>query len=258
MKKQIFWVLIYLLMNILESCNSLIECDNITHRQATLLVDVSDKKLFDEIENDLTKNFPVFMQKTGLGNISPCESFTLSMVQISSDEELEVASASISISRKGQSKRKEKEESSPLLLVRLLKQKIIDYKQLVINPEVTTGTNICNVLLKSIIQTSPEAQNYFIVFSDMVENNDQLNLYRKIPDKTMIPQVLKNVIEPIVMNEFQERQRFGVQDKVIIVMKEEPNGKTNKRIVKDFWIEVFKELKLEVLFIDNLTNNLTL
>lgn len=242
----------------LSSCNSLIECDSISQRQATFLIDVSDKKLFADIENDLNTNFPVFMQKSGLGNISPCQSFSLGFGQLSSKEELNITSATISISRKGQSKKKEWEQASPAPLVRLMKQKLSDYKQLADEPQVTAGSNICNVLLKAINQSNPDTENYFFIFSDMVENNAQLNLYKGIPDKKNASQVIEKIIEPSVLQKFSGLQKSGIQAKVIIVMKTEPNGKTNQRVVKDFWIAVFGELKLDVVFIDNLSNHVEL
>lgn len=260
MKKQItiLWIAFAIAFT-LPSCNgSLIECENISQRQATFLMDVSDKKLFADIENDLNTNFPVFMQQSGLGNISPCQSFTLAFTQLSSGEALNVASATISINRKGQSKKKEREQASPAPLIRLMKQKLSDYKQLTDDPQITAGSNICNVLLKAINQSNPDAENYFFVFSDMVENNLQLNLYKGIPDKKNVSQVIEKIIEPSVLQKFRELQKSGMQAKVIVVMKAEPNGKTNQRLVKDFWIAVFKELKFDAAFIDNLSNHVEL
>lgn len=259
MKKKInFLGLAFSIVFMLSSCNSLVECDNISQRQATFLMDVSDKKLFANIENDLNTNFPVFMQKSGLGSISPCQSFTLGFGHLSSKDELNITSATISISRKGQSKNKEIQESRPAPLVLLLKQKLNEYKQLANDSQFTAGSNICNVLLKAINQSNPDAENYFFVFSDMVENNTELNLYKGIPNKNIASQVIQKIIEPSVLQEFQKQQKSGVLAKVIIVMKAEPNGKTNQRLVKDFWIAVFKELKLDVAFIDNLSNNVEL
>lgn len=259
MKKQItiLW-LAFAIAFTLSSCNSLTECDSINQRQATFLMDVSDKKLFADIENDLSTNFPVFMQKSGLGNISPCQSFMLGFAQLSAGEALNIASATISINRKGQSKKKEQEQASPAPLIQLMRQQLTDYKSLTEDPQVTAGSNICNVLLKAINEANPDAENYFFVFSDMVENNAQLNLYKAIPDKKNMQQIAEKIIEPSVLQEFHKKQKSGVHTKVIVVLKAEPNGKTNQRQIKEFWIEIFKELKLDVQFVDNLTNNIEL
>lgn len=259
MKKQIpiLW-LPFAIAFTLFSCNSLTECESISQRQAIFLMDVSDKKLFADIENDLNTNFPVFMQKSGLGNISPCQSFTLGFAQLSSGEALNIASSAISINRKGQSKKKEREQASPAPLISLLKKKLNEYKQLTDDPQQTAGSNIGNVLLKAINEANPDAENYFFVFSDMVENNPQLNLYKSIPDKKNASQIIQRIIEPSVLQEFQKKQKGGMQAKVIIVMKAEPNGKTNQRLVKDFWLALFKELKIDAVFIDNLSNHVEL
>lgn len=243
---------------IFPSCTSLIECDNISQRQATFLMDVSDKKLFANIETDLNTNFPVFMQHSGLGNISPCQSFTLSFAQLSAKEELEIASATVAINRKGLSKKEERKQANPQPLVQLMQKKLSEYKKLTDDPQMTAGSNIANVLLKAINQSNPEAENYFFLFSDLVENNRQLNLYKGIPDKKSIPQVIEKMIEPSVLQKFWQLQKSGLQTKVIVVMKQEPSAKINERAVKDFWIEVFKELKLQAQFVDNLTNTIEL
>lgn len=258
MKKQINVLGVALIISLATaSCNgSLIECESISQRQATLLIDVSDKRLFNDIENDLNKNFPVFMQKTGLGNISPCQSFSLGFAQLSSAEALNIASATISINRKGLSKKREREQASPFTLVQLMREKLNDYKQLSEDPQTTTGSNICNVLLKAMNQSNPDADNYFFVFSDMVENNQQLNLYKSIPDQKNISTVIEKIIEPSVIQKFRQLQKSGLQAKIIVVMKAEPSGKTNQRNIKIFWISVFKELKLDVQFIDNLSNHI--
>ena len=259
MNKQIIIIWIQCtIMLALPSCNSLIECESITLRQATFLMDVSDKKLFTDIENDLNANFPTFMQKSGLGNISPCESFTLAFAQLSSKEELDIVSATINISRKGLSKKEEQAQANPVPLVNLMKQQISGYKLLTDDPQLTSGSNICNVLLKAINQSNPDAENYFFLFSDMVENNLQVNFYKKVPDKKDARLIIEKMIEPSVLEKFRQLQKSGMQVKVIVVMKAEPTGKTNQRLVKDFWIEVFKELKIDEVFVDNLSNNIEL
>ena len=70
--------------------------------------------------------------------------------------------------------------------------------------------------------------------------------------------MIEKIIEPSVLQKFRELQKSGMQAKVIVVMKAEPNGKTNQRLVKDFWIAVFKEVKLDAAFIDNLSNHVEL
>ncbi|MBK9732383.1 MAG: hypothetical protein IPO83_14095 [Chitinophagaceae bacterium] len=214
--------------------------------------------MFADIENDLTTNFPGFMQKSGLGNITPCQSFTLSFAHMSAKEDLNIASATIAINRKGQSKKEESRQANPTPLVQLMQKKISDYKQLTEDPLMTSGSNIANVLLKAIIQSNPDAENYFFLFSDMYENNLQLNLYKGVPDKKDVPKIISRMIEPSVLDKFHKLQKEGLQEKIIIVMKQEPSGRKNQRAVKDFWIAVFSELKLQTQFVDNLTNTIDL
>lgn len=238
------------------SCSSLIECESISQRQLTLLIDVSDSALFNGIEKDIKTNFPVFMQKTKLGSISPCQSFTLSLAHLSSQDALELSSETIKITRKRQSVKEENKEANPAPLIQLLTEKMDAYRLLSKQPAMTTGSNIANVLVKAINQTNPDAETTILIFSDMVENNAQLNLYKKIPDKNEIPKVTEKLIEPSVMEKFKQLQQEGSQIKIVIVLKPEPGGRTNQRNIKIFWSEVFKSLKLNVQFIDNLSNQI--
>lgn len=238
------------------SCSSLIECESISQRQLTMLVDVSDSILFNGIDKDIKTNFPVFMQKSKLGNISPCQSFKLSFAHLSSQDALELSSETIKITRKRQSTKEENKEANPAPLIKLLKQKMDDYHLLSKQPEMTTGSNIANVLLKAINQSNPGAENAILLFSDMVENNAQLNLYKKIPEKKDIQQVIEKLIEFSVLEKYKQLQQEGLQIKIVVVLKPEPAGRTNQRNIKIFWTEVFKALKLNVQFIDNLSNQI--
>ena len=242
----------------LSSCDSITQCESESQRQATLLIDVSDPKLFAEIENDLNINFPLFWQKSKIGDISPCQCFTLSMVELSSKDQLNISSEEICIKSKGQSRKKERKDADPSPLVRLMEQKVDDYKEIVSNPKTKIGSNISNVLLKAINQSNIDAENYFFVFSDMVENNPQANFYKRIPDVKEVRQFITKMIEPSVLEEFFNKRKSGMHLKVIVVMKDEPSEKVNKRHVKAFWLEFFNTLKIDVQFIDNLSNNIEL
>ena len=240
---------------VFPACSSLTKCNNISQKELTILIDISDKKLFTSIENDLNTNFPAFMQKTRLGNITACQSLTLSIGHLSGKEDLELSSKSISVSTKGQSNNEDKKQASPAPLVQLLQKKVNDYHMLTEDPVMTSGSNIGNVLLKAIIHSNADAETTILLFSDMVENNRVINLYKKIPAEKDIATVIDQLIDPDVLKKFKTLQETGLVAKIIIVMKEEPLGKTNQRSIKNFWSMVFKELKLDVQFIDNLSNS---
>lgn len=242
----------------LSSCTSLIECDQITKRNELFLIDVSDEKLFSAIEDDLNKNFPGFMQRTGLGNITPCQSLKLSFAHLSARDELNMASASIAITRKGLSKKEEQKRANPAPLVQMMQKKVNEYRQLSKDASMTTGSNIANVLLKAINQADDGEETDIFLFSDMVENNKQLNLYNAVPAAKDIPAVTKQMIEPSVLEKFRQRQKEGLIVKIVVALKPEPGGKIKQRSMKEFWTSVFKELKLDVQFIDNLSNSVEL
>ncbi|MGI9542827.1 MAG: hypothetical protein ACR2MX_06175, partial [Cyclobacteriaceae bacterium] len=109
--KKIKHFIVVAFLAVLGGCNSLTDCEQVQKHEAILLIDVSDKQLFEDIKADLNANLPTFMEKSGLGQISACQSFTLTMVPISSKEGLETSSETISINRKGQSYQAEKNQA---------------------------------------------------------------------------------------------------------------------------------------------------
>lgn len=258
MKTRIITSIFAAIIAIISSCTSLTECDKITEREAIILADVSDPKLYKEIENDLSQNFPGFMERTRLGSISPCQRFTLTISHLSGKEALELSNESIAIERKGQSRDAEKKQSSPKPLVNLLHKKLSDYRLLSEDPEMTARSNIANSLFKTINLCNHEKENVILVFSDMVENNKLVNFYKKIPAGNEIQGAIAKMIEPNVLEDFKRIQQQGLNISIIVVLKPEPSNKTNLRDIKTFWTAFFKELKIDVQFIDNLTNPISL
>lgn len=241
----------------LAGCNALTECENVKPREAILLIDVTDKNLFADIEADLNANLPTFMAKTGLGEISQCESFTLTLVPISAKEGLQTASETIAINRKGQSYQAERQQASPAPLVNLLKAQLTAFKALTDDKAITSGSSIANVMVKAITHTNLEAETTLIIFSDMIENNQYLNMYRNIPATENLAEVVPQLIDPLVLQEFQVRQKEGLDVNIIIVCKDSPNIKINgrQREVKSFWAGLLSEMRLHnVQFMDNLSN----
>lgn len=259
MKRLVLVTIVVLTATIvINSCNTGSTCENINKRSTTLLIDISDANLLTDIEGDIKTNFANFWERTQIGSIGPCQSFKLSLVELSSSEDLKIVSKSITIEHKNQSRNKNREDASPLPLFKMLRDQLDDYKQYTEDPQTTSGSSISNVLLKAINQSDPDDENFFFVFSDMVENNSQINFYKGIPDKKDVKKFVVKLIEPSVLEEYFNKRKSGLQVKVIVVLKEEPSRKTDRRLVKSFWIEVFNVLKLDVQFVDNLSNTINL
>lgn len=258
MKK--FLVIMVLLIVVFTLINGCVQtsCENIKQKEAVMLLDVSDPKLFGVIESDLTQNFPAFMERTGLGIIKKCQSFKMSFAHLSSREDLELSSASIAVVQRNQSIKEERRQSNPAPLVQLMQQKLKEYQTSSEDPEMTKRSNIINVLFKAIVHSNMETETTIMLFSDMVENNDLINLYKKIPVSKDIPGLTEKLIEPDVLKKFRLLQDAGFAPRIIIVLKPEPSGKTSIRDIKKFWSIFFGQLKLDVQFIDNLTNSVDL
>lgn len=258
MKKSNIVVLLLTILGILTSCSSFTDCEKIENRQLFILVDLSDKQLFEVIESDINQNFANFMQTTKLGEVQPCQQFTLSMAHFGGKDELEISSKSIAIIKKGLSYEEEKELANPLPLKNFMSQKIAEYKGLTSDSLVTSRTNIANVLVKTINQSELESHNTFLLFTDGIENNDYVNLYKAIPGENEISDVVKKIVEPSVLDRFLKLKEAGLQCKIIMVLKPDLQKKADSRAIQSFWINVFKELSLECQFIDNLSNKVEL
>jgi len=233
--------------------NSFSECSNIEKRELILLLDLTDPLLFEIIDNDIQKNFGGFMKKTGLSNISSCSKLNFRMAPITSRDNLTLSNDSIGIFRKGLSIKEERKRADPSLLKDSLKITLEKYKNKSHQPETTSRSVIANVIFKAINSTDQDAESIVLIFSDLVENNDLVNFYRRIPSTTEIPGIIDHMIEPYVRDQFERRQQEGLTVKIIIVLIPEPSGRPNIREIRNFWIGFFNELKLEVQFIDNLT-----
>ncbi|MEJ2004750.1 MAG: hypothetical protein P8X57_07260 [Cyclobacteriaceae bacterium] len=248
---------ILILILLLSGCNKLIECDNIVSREAVMIIDVTDQQLFNEIKADLSSNLPLFMKRTGLAEISPCEQFTLTLVPITSNEGLMSKSETIAITRKGQSYRTEQQQASPAPLVNLIRTELTSFSAMTEDADLTSGSNIANVILKALTHSTPGNGTTLIIFSDMIENNQYLNMYRHVPDSSEMVHVIETLIDPIVLKNFKARQAEGLETEVLIVFKENQldKVKTSTRDIRSFWSALMGELGIQnVQFLDNLSN----
>ncbi len=237
-----------------NSCTSLTECKNITKTEEVMMIDVSDKKLFQNIRQDISDNLGNFMQKAGMGTIQECQSFKLSVAPVGSKEQLEITSETIAISQKNQSIRDQEQQADPSPLVAMLKNRLDQYEKLTDDKDVTAASTIVNTMLKAILQTDVDAESSVLLFTDGVEFNNYINMYRHIPSADEIPEVISKLIDKEVLNRFKTLQVEGVNPKVILILKPCPSpAKVNTRDVKAYWLELLKQLKLtNIQIADNL------
>lgn len=251
--KKIFLNTALLAVVLSNSCTSLTECKNITKTEAVMVIDISDKKLFQTIRQDIADNLGAFMQKTGMSTIQECQSFKLSVAPAGSREQLEITSESIAILQKNQSIRDQEQQAEPSPLVAMLKNRLDQYEKLTNDKEVTSASTIANTLLKAILQIDPKAESSVLLFTDGVEYS-YINMYRHIPSADEIPEVINKLIDKEVLTRFKTLQQEGVKPKVIVVVKPCTSpAKINIRDVKAYWMELLKQLNLtNIQFADNL------
>lgn len=249
--------LIILVAYIFTGCSSITECDRMQQDELFLLVDVTDPRLFERIQTDLELNFPAFMQRSGLGDIQACQSFTLHIAPIISEERLDLTSKSIAIQRRGQSAQAEQAQKNPGLLLNMMREELENYSQMSKNPVITAESHIANAILKAITTVNVDAyHSTILIYSDLIENNSAfLNLYRVVPSAEQRSDVIKRLLDPYTMQKFRGLRQQGLDPHIVVVLIPTSGSIIFQREVRDFWWQLLtEELGLQnVEFVDNLS-----
>ena len=252
---QTIWVTI--LFAGLSSCGDLTTCKELSSSETTMLLDVSDEKLFAEILKDFEQNLPRFMSKTPFAQLNECEKATLTIGNFSGKEELSKRSKTISIDQKGLSGAEKRKRGNPGGVMKMLKNSLDNYQEMSKDPSYNFATNITQTLVKAILEMNVEAENTLLLFSDMVINNktESVNFYKTIPSD---PQsTMDKLIDDVLWDRLKSKTEEGLNVKVVIVLKSEPKNKVSKKAVKSFWIKALSHIGLtDVQVIDNLSNSI--
>lgn len=255
-KSTLIKIVLVLLALTISSCSSFTECDNINEKEVIILVDISDNELYKVIQSDIENNFSGFMQQSGLGEISSCQRLTVRLAPIESRNILNYSTESIEIPRKGLSLQEQRARANPAPLVELIRNKLDEYSEMSTDKVITSGSNIANIILKAINSSNIDAaESTIIIFSDLIENTQYVNMYREIPSGQDIANTTEKLLDPITLETFQERRQQGLAPSIIVVSKPSNNPAVKLRDVRNFWGHLFREeLGLQdVEFVDNLS-----
>lgn len=244
-----------ILSNLFSGCSSFGECERIHEEELILLTDITDQGLFERIQSDLASNFPVFLDRSG-GDITACQSFTLHLSPIASDDRLDLTSQSIAVQRRGQSNQEEEKQKSYEPLFQMIQGEFRKYSEMTNDPEMTSESHIANTLLKAIMAVNMDAENSTILlYSDLVENSAFLNLYRGVPSEAQRSDLILRLLDPYTMQKFRDLRQQGLDPHIVVVLMPTHGSAVYQREVRDFWWQLFsEELGLQnVEFIDNLS-----
>ena len=254
-------VLIFLL--ILNSCQSIGKCEEIQKGDTTILIDISDNELFQEIRSDIKTNFPEFMRMNSFEEIfiksEECKQLKLSIGALSAKDELSIAHTSVGTNKRGLSRKERRKQNSSEPIIQLVKETLDNYSEMSEDDNYNSSTNILNTILKAIVSMDVEAQNTLFVFSDMIINNKKegVNFYKSIANN--VKPTLQKLIDPNLLQGYKNQMEEGLELKIVVVLKEEQRGKIKTKDVKAFWIAAFNTIGLnDVQFIDNLSNRVIL
>lgn len=225
----------------------------IQSREVFLIIDVTDIELYQLIKKDIQINFSVFMQNTRFAEISSNQRFTLHTVSINGTESLEIKSASICIPQDGLSGQAQNQLRNPKPLIALLKAELIEYE--LISARKLHESSILSVLLKTMLQANTDAESWFFLFSDLIENNNYNDFYKRVPEPKDAKKYIMKSVDPLVLNKLSQRISDGFEPHIVLVQKESSTSKVDLRKLRVFWQSIISELGFsDIQIIDNLTN----
>lgn len=246
------------------SCSQLsTQCESIKNTHLSLILDSSDKTLFQEVKNDVETNFGTFISKNGLAELEACSQFSLSVCPINSNDVLNARSVKIGIPKRNQSKKQERLQSNPLPIIELIKKSLIEFDDQSDDELYNNGTSIGAVIIKSIIDASTQEPDRLVllVLTDGIEYSNSVKFYNKVPSEPKdVKLAVGKMIDPLLEEQLNKIQQKELDIKIVMVIKSDPLKKVSKRSIRTFWNLFFIELGFEgkVTFADNLGNEIDL
>lgn len=252
--KKILVITVLLICTILLSCNSNAQEDaSNSRRNLTMLIDITDEKIFSDIDEDIRTNLPFFLQSTNIGKISYQETFTVSVGMIESTDDLLLKKESISLPKQQYvSRQRAAELSNPRLIMHMIDNQLISGKSIAAKKH--TKSPIVEIILKSLRELTPEAQEIILIFSDGVEYSDAANFYKNIPFSDETFEKYYATLDPFIIQEATSKIAL-TQPTVVFYLKTSEEG-INKANLKRFYSKFFEKIGVtNYMFLDNLTQN---
>jgi hypothetical protein len=245
-----------ILVSILFTACNVGECETTTYIESTLLVDLTDEKLIDDVNNELIA-FEAFAKKKHLLDIQDCGKSAVSLASISSSYSLKVVKAELELMTKNLTGREiQKRKNTDTIFTQLnanyedLKSKALE------NPELMESTDIATVVAKAIVRLKNNDVANLFVFSDFITYTENYNFYRNAPDKKNALKVFKEMVGNSLFQEMESVIQSGTFERLYLITLNPPKKMSKKQVnkVHTFWQTVFSEMGVELIITDSLYN----
>ncbi len=230
-----------LLMGFLNSCNT--ECETVTTRNITILVDATDSLLVDKAQQELRKdNFEQLVnKKLGLTETPTCFTVNYDFGYISTHSYYNPISTQLSQTKWGQAKNK-------LVLgwrsFYHAHEKNLQSLDSLGNME---NTSLFPTLMKAIHKTD----GVIIVVSDLIENNPAVNFYKNPPTT---PEQMEKAYQQMEAYYLPESIGYAKEREVLFIVLSEPKNSSVVHKARAFWKYALEEqMGLQVSFADGIS-----
>lgn len=247
MKKIISTLFLTVLIISLNSCN---KCDNISQRNVVFLIDVTDSINFKNIKLDISNNIQELNKQKKIFQFGECEGLTFKMGKLSESESISFSKIEREVNQKNLNQQNLLVKTNPDTIFNFISTKLKEYEKDAFVK--SNQSNIANNILKTILENKNQNSTIF-VFSDMIENNEYLLMYKNTFQKLTTEDALSKLFDPSLLSQLKNSNKNN--SKLIIVQKQESKNLTKTRDVKEFWIKIFDNLGIKTIFIDDLSHN---
>lgn len=257
MKNQTTLIVLLLIAVLgMQSCGDLENCTASEKIETTILVDVTDQKLIDQIDHELDY-FSAFAKAKQLLRIEECGSSSLSIAPISSEYKLKVLTDSIYLQTQNLTGNDKKRRKNPEPLFSGLEVNYNRIKERVASePKLMEATDMASVIAKAIIRLANKDRASVIIFSDFVVYNDDFNFYREVPTEDKSQDAFKTMLGNSLHKSLLDAVQIGSIEEVYLVTLTAPTkiAKSRMNEIYEFWETALSDIGLEVVFTDSLNN----
>lgn len=241
MQKRFILLIFVVLATSFFGCET--ECETVTTRNITILVDATDSLLISKAQQELRKeNFEQLInQKLGLKNAPKCFTVNYDFGIISTHSFYNPVSTELSHTNWGEARNK------IILGWRNFYEAHEENLQSLDSVGVMENTSLFPTLMKAISKT----EGTVIVVSDLIENNPVVNFYKNPPTT---PDQMEKAYQGMMGYYLPDRIGPGAKREVIFIVLSEPKDSGVVHKARAFWKYALEEnLGLNVSFADGIS-----
>ena len=240
MKKGIIILVFGILAAVMSSCET--ECETITTRNITVLVDATDSLLITKAQQELRKeNFEQLInQKLGLKEAPKCFTVNYDFGIISTHSFYNPVSTELSHTNWGEARNK------LILGWRNFYAAHEENLQSLDSVGIMENTSLFPTLMKAINKT----EGTVIVVSDLIENNPVVNFYKNPPTT---PEQMEKAYQDMVGYYLPDRIGPSAKREVIFIVMSEPKNSGVVHKARAFWRYALEQQGLNVSFADGIS-----